>query len=275
MAPLLQDRITGDLPPFTSTGIDYFGPYTVTNGRKSEKRYGVIFTCLANRAIHLEMSYKLDTSSFLNTFRRFLARRGNAKIIRSDNGTNFTGGEKELKLELQAWNNNVIEDWMLQKNIDWKFNPPSAPHFGGAWEREIRTIKKVLNSVMQEQHIRLNDENLNTLLCEIESILNSRPLTELSADPDDLEALTPNHILLLNNFATFPPGLFSRDDLYTNRRWKQVQYLANIFWTRWRRQYLPLLQKTQKWLKESRSLQEGDLVPVSYTHLTLPTILLV
>jgi hypothetical protein len=115
---------------------------------------------------------------------------------------------------------------------------------------------------MKEQPVRLNDEELNTLFCEVEAILNSRPLTELTNDPSDLEALTPNHLLLLHSGVTFPPGLFSRDDLYAKRRWKQVQYLANLFWVRWRKQYLPLLQERQKWTRSSRPLKPNDLVLV-------------
>ena len=136
---------------------------------------------------------------------------------------------------------------MLQRGIDWKFQPPNASHFGGVFEREIRSVKKVLSGLLREQPIKLSDDLLSTLFCEIEGILNCRPLTELSQDTDDLEALTPNHLLLMNAGATFPPGLFTKSDCYSTRRWKQVQYLANLFWTRFRREYLPNLQKRQKW----------------------------
>jgi hypothetical protein len=134
------------------------------------------------------------------------------KTIRSDNGSNFTSGNKEMAEEIKSWNENVVNNWMKQRSIQWKFLPPSASHFGGVWEREIRTIRKTLNALMKEQPVRLNDEELNTLFCEVEAILNSRPLTELTNDPSDLEALTSNHLLLLHSGVTFPPGLFSRDD---------------------------------------------------------------
>lgn len=260
MASLPQDRVLGDEPPFTRTGLDYFGPYEVINGRKHEKRYGVIFTCLSSRAMHLEMAYSLSTDSFLNAFRRFLARRGNVKIVRSDNGTNLTSGCKELKDSLDEWNQAAINNWMLQHNLEWKFQPPSASHFGGIFEREIRSVKKTLNSVLREQPLKLTDEQLNTIFCEIESILNCRPLTELSNDIEDLNALTPNHLLLLHEGATFPPGLFSKDDSYVRRRWKQIQYLSDIFWVRFRKEYLPLLQQRNKWFNNQRNLRQGDLV---------------
>ena len=101
---------------------------------------------------------------------------------------------------------------------------------------------------------------LNTLFCETEAILNCRPLTELSDNPDDIEALTPNHLLLLHSGVTYPPGLFKKEESYYTRRWKQVQYLANLFWVRWRQEYIPLLQQRQKWKKDSYNYNIGDLV---------------
>jgi hypothetical protein len=262
MASLPKDRIQGDEPPFTNTGIDFFGPFHVVYGRKTVKRYGVIFTCLASRAMHLETAHSLDTDSFLNSFRRFLARRGNVRRVRSDNGTNLTCGYKEMKKEIAKWNRLHIENWMRQKAIDWRFQPPAASHFGGAFESEIRSVRRILSSLMNEQPLKLNDEQLSTLLCEAESILNNRPLTPASNDPCDLDAITPNYLLLLNSQATFPPGLFNREDSYSNRRWRQVQYLADVFWSRWRKEYLPLLQKRQKWFKNQRPHEVGDLVLV-------------
>lgn len=91
-------------------------------------------------------------------------------------------------------------------------------------------------------------------------IINGRPITKVSSDPKDLEALTPNHLLLLKTNTTLPPGLFSKEDIYARRRWRQVQYLADIFWNRWIREYLPLLQKRQKWLQPKRNFQVGDVV---------------
>jgi len=232
----------------------------VVNRRKVEKRYGVIFTCLSSRAIHIEMAYSLSTDSFINEFRRFVARRGNVRRVRSDNGTNLTSGCAEINHSIRQWNLQTIENWMLQREIDWAFQPPSASHFGGTFEREIRSIRKVLNGLLREQPLKLCDEQLNTLFCEIESILNCRPLTELSQDKEDLDALTPNHLLLLHGGATFPPGLFTREDTYVRRRWRQVQYLSDVFWSRYRKQYLPLLQLRQKWYHPNYNYKIGDLV---------------
>ena len=133
-----------------------------------------------------------------------------------------------------------------------------ASNHRGAWERMIRSTRKILGSLVKEQ--TLDDESLQTLLCEAENIINGRPLTTISDDPKDLEPLTPNHLLLLRQECSLPPGIFKTDQLYSRRRWLQVQYLANVFWLRWKREYLPLLQQRQKWLRPRRNLSVGDSV---------------
>ncbi|XP_022335109.2 uncharacterized protein LOC111131734 [Crassostrea virginica] len=260
MANLPPERLEIDDPPFTRVGMDYFGPFELKRGRSVVKRYGVIFTCLNTRAVHLEVSYSLDTDSCIDAVRRFIARRGKPKFIRSDNGTNLVGAERELREAINKWNVSHIQTHLLQSGIDWTFNPPAASHFGGVWERLIRSVRKVLFSVLHEQTIHLDDEGLGTLFCEVEAILNGRPLTPASDDPSDLSVLTPNHLLLLRHGETCPPGTFLQTDNYVRRRWRQIQYLADVFWSRWMKQYLPLLQSRQKWLKRERNVKEGDLV---------------
>ena len=164
--------------------------------------------------------------------------------MRSDNGTNFTSGERELRESIQAWN-----------------NPPYGSHHGGIWERCIRSVRRILRALLQEQSI--DDEGLVTLMCEVESILNSRPITFVSDDPADPEPLTPNHLLLLKCDSPMPPGVFQKEDVFSRRRWRQIQYLSDIFWKRWSREYLPLLQSRQKWLFPSRNLAVSDVVLVA------------
>ena len=258
MADLPPDRVASGLPPFTNTGVDFFGPLLVKQGRSTIKRYGVLFTCLVTRAVHLEVAVSLETSDFINVLRRFIARRGQVKVMRSDNGTNFVGAVKELKEATQRWNNHQIEAFLLQKDIDWIFNSPSASHQGGSWERLIRSVRRVLLGINTEQPV--THDGLCTLLAEAEAILNGRPLTKTSTDPDDLTCITPNHLLLLREQQCLPPGAFTKDDNYTRRRWRQIQYLADLFWQRWTREYLPLLQARQKWFHPKRNLEKGDIV---------------
>lgn len=258
MASLPENRATPSRPPFTYVGVDCFGPFIVRRGRTNAKRYGVLFTCLTIRAVHIEVVHSLDTESFINALRRFIARRGQPEEMRSDNGGNFVKGERELREEIEAWNQDQIHEFLLQRTVKWIFNPPAASHHGGVWERCIRTVRKVMKALLKEQ--TLDDESLNTLMCEVESIINGRPITKVSDDPKDLEALTPNHLLLLRAGTVMPPGVFCKDDIYSRRRWRQVQYLSNVFWRRWIKEYLPSLQQRQKWNKPHKNLSVNDIV---------------
>lgn len=121
-------------------------------------------------------------------------------------------------------------------------------------------VRRVLSSVLRQQ--TLDDDALHTSFCEAEAILNDRPLTKFSDDPTDLEPLTPNHLLLLKGKPAMPPGVFEPHDQYVKRRWRQVQYIADLFWKRWVREYLPLLQERQRWHEKKRSLKTGDIVDI-------------
>ena len=135
---------------------------------------------------------------------------------------------------IESWNQAKIHDTLLQKGIKWVFNPPAASHHCGVWERLIKSTRKVMGGLVKEQC--LDDESLQTLLCEAESIINGRPLTTVSGVPRDLNPLTPNHLLLLSHDTSLPPGLFVKSDMYSRRRWRQVQYLADVFWERWKKE---------------------------------------
>ena len=259
MADLPVERLQAHEPPFTNVGIDYFGPFEVKRGRIVVKRYGVIFTCLVTRAVHLEIAFTMDTNSCINAIRRFIARRGVVKYIRSDNGSNLVGACRELKKEISNWNEKKFHEALHPHNITWEFNPPGGSNFGGVWERLIRSVRRILYSLMKDHH-RVDDEMLSTLFCEVESILNSRPLTKISTAISDPEALTPNHILLLRPGESVPCGEFDEHDMYVQRRWRHVQHLSNLFWRRWIKEYVPLLQQRQKWIQPQRNVEINDIV---------------
>ena len=206
---------------------------------------------------------RLDTDLFLNSFRRFVARRESLELIRSDNGGNFVSGECELNHSIKEWNQEKIADFLLQRNVQWVFNPPCGSHHCGPWERCIRTVRKVLNALARERV--LDDEGLSTFMCEAEAIVNSRPLTKVSDDVCDLEPLTPNHLLLFQYSQSFLPGIFAKADIYSRRRWRQVQYSSDVFWHRWVKEYLPTLQERQKWFRPRRNFQIGDIVLLTDT----------
>jgi hypothetical protein len=261
MADLPLERLDACKPPFCHTGLDCFGPFLIKQGRAEIKRYGCVFTCLTTRAVHLEKLNGLDTDTFLNGFRRFISRRGFPETVLSDQGTNFTGACSELSKSLRDLDKDLISRFSVKHGVEWKFNPPGASHMGGAWERLIRSIRKVMAGVL-DGHARLNDESLETLFCEIEFILNGRPLTKVSDDVNDSCPLTPNHLLLLRECPTIAPGSFCDTDVF-KRRWRCVQHLANVFWHKWLKQYVPELQKRVKWSQTKRNVQTGDLVMIA------------
>ena len=213
------------------------------------KRYGIIFTCSTSKGIHLEVAVSLTTDYCSNAIRRFLTHHGPVEVIRSDNGTNIVGAEAELSREIASWNQSLIGRMLQQGNVQRIFNPPVASHFGGFYEHLIGSVRKVLYGLLTDRAITLDDESLHTILCEVEQILNSRPLTTSSDDIYDLEALTPNHLLMAKSNSTPPPGIFMSSDNYVRRRWCQSQDLTNLFWTQWTWEYLPALQVRHKWIR--------------------------
>ena len=263
MANLPSDRVTPELPPFTHTGVDFFGPFFVKRGRGQQKKYGVIFTCLSSRATHLEVAESLSTDSFICALIRFVSRRGQVKTIRSDRGTNFIGASRELKREMEslAQTTYKIHGEMLKRQVSWKFNPPHASEFGGVWEREIRTVRKIFEALLVQQTI--TEETLQTLFCEVEAIMNSKPLTYVSPDYRDPKPLTPNDLLLLTSAAPVPHYVTRGEDLYARKRWRQASYLADVFWCRWKKEYISLLQQRQVRMRQSKNLKVGDVVLVA------------
>ena len=141
-ADLPEDRLLPRNRPFTYTGVDCFGPILIKQGRARPKRWGCLFTCLTTRAIHLEVLGSLSADSFIAALTRFTGRRGPPKRIRSDNGTNMIGACRELKEAVSSWHDNdTVRDSLLHRQVEWRFNPPTASHMGGVWERQIRTVK--------------------------------------------------------------------------------------------------------------------------------------
>ena len=133
MSDLPKERLAYQSPPFTNTGVDYFGPFYVTVRRSTEKRWGFLFTCLTTRVVHVEIVTSMDTSSCVMGVERFVSRTGIPAMIWSDNGTNFIGAEKELRESIEKWNAVNFAAELAHKDIKWRFNPPSAPHQGGIW----------------------------------------------------------------------------------------------------------------------------------------------
>ena len=221
MTLLPAARLTPWMPPFSSVGIDYFGPLKVKWRRGTANRYGCIFTCLAIRAIHIEISHDFTTDSFIQAVCRFVSRRGPPRDLFSDNGTNFKGAEAEVKQALLAWNQQRIRDQMRAKGIEWNFSPPRASHAGGIWQRMIRSVRKHLHALVGNRLV--DDETLFTVSCETETIVNDRPLTRHCDDHQDPSVLPPNTLLLCYRNPCSPAGdLPVAHNPRPSERWKQA-----------------------------------------------------
>ena len=177
------------------------------------------------------MAYSLSTDSFLTVLANFENRRGVPNTYFSDNGTNFVGAERELKEWLDNLDQAALVGKLCRNEIAWKFNPPSAPHFGGRWERLVRSAKRALIRVLHGQ--TLTDETLNSALIHVENLLNGRPLTFVSVDANDPAVLTPNLLILgisLPNTAPFVP---QDPEINSRNRYRRLQAMIQHFWRRW------------------------------------------
>lgn len=265
MSDLPEDRTHTD-PPFTWVGLDVFGPWPVTvrrtrGGQAESKRWAVIFTCMSSRATHIEVMESMDTSSFIHALRRFFAIRCAVKLLRSDCGTDFVSACRELQIDKRGCHNDKINTFLEDSGCQWQFNPPHASHMGGSWERMIGVSRRILDAILlQHGNAKLTHEVLVTFMAEVTAVVNARPLTTVSTDPEHPQILTPA-MLLTQKVGTppVPPGQFDNHDLF-RAQWRRVQYLANIFWTRWKREYLSGLQYRHKWSTPKPNLQVGDVI---------------
>ena len=184
--------------------------------------------------------------------------------IRSDNGTNLVGAENELRKAMEEMDHEQVRAYLNEQGGDWivwERNTPRASHMGGIWERQVRTVKDVLVSIIKASPRRLEEETLRTVLTEAEAIVNSRPLTLDNLHDPESTPLSPSQLLTMKTrLVSPPPGVFQKNDVYCRKRWRVTQHLANVFWDRWRREYLQLQQSRQKWTEEKRNLRKDDIV---------------
>lgn len=268
MGPLPEDRLKPHFP-FEICGVDYCGPILIKNkkgrGCKSEKAYICIFICFATKAIHTELVSELTTEAFLASLRRFSSRRGKPSKIYSDNGSNFVGANTCLKKFLSDLNsnakNNNFQNSLTSEGIIWNFIPPRSPHFGGLWEAGVKTIKFHLKRVLGT--VLFTYEELSTVLTQIEAIANSRPLSPLSADPSDLNPLTPAHFLIGRSLVSVPDQDVTEVKDGRLSQFQKIQKIMQQFWKRWSKEYVSELQTRVKWKRSSSALiQPGAMVVI-------------
>ncbi|XP_046480969.1 uncharacterized protein [Neodiprion pinetum] len=252
--------------PFIHSGVDYCGPFFIKEKRvrnqNKVKAYIAVFTCLATKAVHIELVSDLTTDAFIAALRRFTARRGRCNSIYSDNGTNFVGAKNEIQ-EIQTLirsseHNEKVQKYLSEKEITWHFNPPYSPHFGGIWEAIVESFKRHFLRVVGTE--TLTFEQLTTLATEIEAILNSHLLTPLSSDINDLLPLTPAHFLIGDTMTSSPQQDFS--DIPPNRLsiWQNIRRMRQSFWDRWHKEYLSELNAHYRWTTWCHAIKKGSFI---------------
>nr|CAI5846002.1 unnamed protein product [Callosobruchus analis] len=263
MGELPQDRVTAHRPFFT-TGVDFCGPFNLRDGkvrsRKIVKGYMCIFICFTTRCVHLELVGDLSSDAFLNCLKRFISRRGICGRIFSDNATNFKGADNELRRFAKEIKQAQSVSSFCEKNcIEWNYIPPRSPHQGGYWEAAVRAAKYHIKRIMG--NVNLTFEELSTIFCQVEAVMNSRPLTPLSNDPSDLSVLTPSHFLIGDVLTALPQADVKSLPDNRLRHYLFLQKLMQHFWSRWSNEYLSSLQKRAKWYSSSSCEPKvGDLV---------------
>ena len=258
MADLPKQRLAPQTPPFYYTSCDYFGPYAVKVGRnKTAKHYGVIFTCLNTRAIHLELAVDYSTMSYMQVLRRFFSIRGCPHFMLSDNGTQLVGASNELRQMIQGWNIKKLRDFCAENGMKWQFITPGAPHQNGCAEALVKSCKHALKKAIGEQV--LSPFELYTCLLEVANLVNQRPIGRIPNDPDDGSYLCPNDMLLGRSSSQVPQGPFKATKNPRDRV-EFVQRIVDSFWIRWTNDVFPSLVPRKKWSKERRNIQVNDVV---------------
>ena len=256
-----------ETPPFSNVGLDVFGPYLVHDGhttrrsKGTKKLWGLLFTCLYSRAVHVEPLQGMDISSFRNALRRFWSIRGTCKLMVSDQGTNFLGAKNQME---SAVDEAQLQRYAESQDVQWDFITPGASHQGGAWERKVGAVKSVLNATLRLLHNQtLSRDELSTLFYEASAVVNNTPMWEVSTNLENPFPLTPSMLLTLKEDGHPPAvGDFCTKDLlsYGRARWRRVQYLADQFWCRWKSHYVTSLQLRHKWKGTNKCVSIGDVV---------------
>ena len=235
---LPEDRVTG-ATAFKNIGLDYAGPLYVKNtfGDDDElyKAWISVATCTSSRGVHLDLAADASGEECIEILRRFIARHGAPDLIRSDNGTNFVS--------------EIVQNFAASRNIDWKFNIESAPWMGGFWERLVQSVKRPLRKVLSNSTLKYNE--LLTVLIEIESMINNRPLTYVYQDIED--PLTPNHLIFGRRINTNAEKLEATNQPI-DKRVKYVQQLLEHFWNRWSKEYL--LELREHWRRTKHAKRQ-------------------
>ena len=261
MAPLPPVRVE-EGEPFEAVGVDLFGPFEVTRGgRPHHKIWVVIFCCLKSRAVHFETVFDLSAPTFIMALQRVSSRRGGIRVLYSDNGTNLRGANVELNRAMEEWNDSGIADDFRSLGVSWTFNVPLASHRAGVFERLIRSARRHLHEILSKDSIDVTV--FKTTLIVVEGILNRRPITRVSCDSKDIDALSPSDLLYPgvrahSSINIVPPSTTSGEEF--RGAYKKARSMVDHFWRLWVSDYLGALKERQKWHNSENNLQKNQIV---------------
>jgi hypothetical protein len=237
-------------PPFYNCACDLFGPYPIKVSRnKTQKYWGVLFTCLSTRSLYGDVTADYSAMEFLQTFRRFISIRGFPSAAMSVNGSQLVSAAKE------------IVTWCSSREISWYFSTPTAAHQNGCVESLVKSVKKAMASIMKNI-TNLTALEFQTLIFEAVNLVNERPIGLLPSDPNDGSYICPNDILLGHSGTCVPHGPFE-DTTNVRKRVEFVQSLVKSFWLKWQRDVFPSLVPRQKWSIHQRDVKVDDIVLLS------------
>ena len=265
MAPLPRDRIT-QAYPFQVCGVDFTGPLFVSAGTKVKKSWIALYTCATVRAVHLELVEDQTTESFLRSFRRMISRRGMVSNFYSDNSLTLKCADKELKKCMELMQGKAFREYLSDNKITWKFIVDYAAWWGGFYERIMKSIKAPLKKVLGRSVF--SSDELYTLLTEVEAMVNSRPLTEVSDEPEDTKYLTPASFLIGRQLINIPvKPVVSSDKSLRKKELQKLCMLQNKtlqrLWKTWREEYVRNLGTVPTQVKDDQCIRVGELVNVA------------
>ena len=270
--PLPEFRVR-EQPPFTYTGVDFAGPLHVKEGsdNRTSKVWICLYTCCVVRAVHLDIVPNLTTSAFLRSFKRFTARRGLPRRLISDNGKTFVAAAELIKATTI---DEEVQGYLAGVGVEWQFNLERAPWWGGFFERMVKSTKRCLRKIVGRA--KLNYDELLTAVTEVESIINSRPLSYISSE-DLVEPITPSHFLTGRRLLSFPDRLCHQqhdpdDEDYVvthehfTRRLKHLNSVLNQFWKKWHQEYLLELREAHRYRKKGTAISPISVGSIVLVH---------
>ena len=232
--------------------------HTHTHTHTQKHRHGHTPHCIVTRAVHLEVTEDLTTSACMTAVRRFIARRGQPRLLLSDNGSNFLGARKQIRRQNLQLDQDFIKNNLLNQSVEWRLNPPSAPHFGSVWERLVQIVKRAL--LLNLSSATLTWDVFTTIVAEAECLVNARPLTHVRSDNEDEIPITPNQFLIGRAFPNIPASVFNENPSLKTKSWTQIRQRLESIWKTLVREYLPTLNTRMRCTNPESKLEVNDVV---------------